>query len=261
LSGNIIFNCSSRSIALYYSSNNTLTFNTVYNGTDVGIYLYRSENNNISYNIIYNNTDYGLSIAHDGGFSDNNIVTWNNFVGNNLGYPSRTSQAYTEYHLTMNNISSNYWSDWSGSGNYPIDGTANNEDPFPLGDPVLPTVTILTPIVQEYDIDTITVMLSGTPTVLHYQYYIAGFDEVNQTWTASVDRTLSDGSYTLYAYGSDLIGNTVHDSVTFTIDAYLPTVAITSPTNTTYTHTGVPLIYTVSYGAATIYLNGMENTT
>jgi parallel beta-helix repeat protein len=259
LSGNFISNCSQYSIFLDSSCNsNTLTYNTVYNGEDDGIHLYSASNNTISYNIVYNHTNYGLYIT---GSSSYNIVTWNNFVNNSVGF---TSQAL-DVAFSTNNISFNYWSDWSGTGNYSIDelpnGGANNEDPSPLVNPVLPTVTILTPIAQEYETEKIIVLLTGTPTVFHYQYYIAGIDGANQTWTTSVDRLLPDGSYTLYAYGSDILGNTVHDSETFTIDVYLPTVVITSPTTTVYTHTNVPLIYTVSYGAATLYLNGMANST
>jgi len=165
----------------------------------------------------------------------------NNFVDNNVGYPSMEqlqSQALDDG--IFNKIFSNYWSDWSGTGYYSIDQTTNgishlNNDSIPLVDPVLPTLSIITPIVQEYDTDTITVMLSGNPTIMHYSYYIEGVDDQNHTWTGSVDLTLLDGTYTLHAYGNDITGNTVKESVTFTIEAVMDTTTTTTTTPSTTT--------------------------
>jgi len=124
---------------------------------------------------------------------------------------------------------------------------------------VIPTVLILLPVSQDYGTDTITVTLSGY--VEHYWYYITG-DTNNQTWTESEVRTLSDGTYTLHAYGNDTLDNTAHISATFTIDTTAPVISITSPiSSTTYNQNNFTLIYTVSDGIVTIYLNGDANTT
>jgi hypothetical protein len=222
--------------------------------------LGESSNNTISYNNVYNNTNYGLEIIPD--LSEGNTVYWNNFVDNNVGFPVRTSQAYDSG--TMNNFTANYWNDWNGSGTYdilPINGAPNNQDLSPLTISLLPTVNIVTPIAWEYGTDTITVKLSGSPTILYYKYYIEVVDSQNLSWTAMVDRTLPDDTYTLYAYGRDILGNIVYSSVSFTIDAMLPTIDITSPINRTYSLIYIPLTYSILDGSATIYLNGFANTT
>ena len=262
--GNIIFDSpTSVGIALAVAHNNTLSGNSIYN-CSYGTTLAQSSNNSISNNNIFNNSVYAFAISVGADPAENNTFQWNNFVNN-----GGASQAYDDG--SENIVSYNYWNDWISPDTEPngivddpynLNGSANNNDTFPLTTPVLPTILIQSPKAQDYGSDSITVMLSGSPTIRQYSYYIHGIDSQNQTWTASVDRILPDGGpYTLHAYGSDITGNTVYDLVTFTIDAYLPMVVITSPDNTTYTHTNVPLIYTVLYGAATLYLDGMPNTT
>ncbi|UCG03866.1 MAG: SBBP repeat-containing protein [Candidatus Heimdallarchaeota archaeon] len=78
----------------------------------------------------------------------------------------------------------------------------------------------------------ITVDISGDAS--HYWYYIKDVDSVNQTWTMAETRTFtSNGTYTLYAYGNDSIGNIAWTSVRFTIDTSFALVVIESPINTT----------------------------
>ena len=93
-------------------------------------------------------------------------------------------------------------------------------------------MTIIAPLAQDYRTDTITVILSGN--AFHYWYYIEVVDNQNHTWTASEERTLPEGTYSLYAYGN-ILSTISHASITFTIDTTPPTVTIDSPTNTTYT--------------------------
>ncbi len=260
---NTIYNCSEDGIHLRSSFNyNTISKNTIYYCSSNGLEMSDSDNNTISYNNVFNNTAWGLLID---GTSDDNNVTMNNFIDNNpdiLNFDHRWSQAFHEG-LTNNNISSNYWSDWI-SGNYSFDGVDHYNDSSPLSIPVplSSTLNIDAPVTWEYDTDTITVILSGSSTIMYYSYYIDGIDSVNRTWTTSEDRILPDGIYTLHTYGRDILSDTVHESVTFTIDVYLPTAVITNPVNTTYTSTDVPLTYTATdYQTLTIYLNGFENTT
>ena len=262
--GNVIFNSTNVGIALAAAHNNTLWGNTIYDCT-YGTTIAQSSNNSITYNNIFNNS---LAFAIGSPPAENNTINWNNFVNNGV-----TAQAGDdEDNPDKNDVSFNYWDDWTSpdvlepfgivDDPYILLGSAVNTDPSPLVTPILPIINIQSPISQDYGTDTITVMLTGSPTIRHYRYYIEGVDSQNQTWFTGVIRTLPDGPYTLHAYGSDLLGHTVQDSVSFTIDAYLPTVTIASPVNTTYAHTDVPLTYTTSYETAMdIYLNGMVNTT
>ncbi|MHA2224489.1 MAG: Ig-like domain-containing protein [Candidatus Hodarchaeales archaeon] len=95
----------------------------------------------------------------------------------------------------------------------------------------LPQVSIDSPLAQTYTTDTITVTLSGAD---HYWYYIESVDSQNQTWTVSVERTLSDNVYVLHAYGNDSAGNVDHELLVFTIEKSLtssePTTTTTTPT-------------------------------
>jgi parallel beta-helix repeat protein len=96
-----------------------------------------------------------------------------------------------------------------------------------------PTVTIESPASTTYASDIVTVALSGD--AIHYWYFIEGVDPANQSWTANINRSLADGTYTLNAYGNDSVGNEGWMAVTFTIDTTPPIVTILSPMNITYT--------------------------
>ncbi|MFX0184896.1 MAG: hypothetical protein ACFE95_17580, partial [Candidatus Hodarchaeota archaeon] len=171
-----------------------------------------------------------------------NTVNWNNFVNNSA---SATSQASDQTSQPGNNISYNYWNDHTSPDGPPVDGivdipydidNGNNQDLFPLANPVLPKVTIESPTEQDYGTDTITVQFSGYAN--QYWYYIEGVDSQNQTWTAGVDRTLTDGTYTLHGYGNDILGNINHDLVVFTIDTSAPIITLESPSNATVHSSG-----------------------
>ncbi|MFX0125605.1 MAG: Ig-like domain-containing protein, partial [Candidatus Hodarchaeota archaeon] len=96
-----------------------------------------------------------------------------------------------------------------------------------------PTLTIDSPLAQEYATNTITITLSGADD---YWYYMEPVDTQNQTWTGDVTRTLIiDGVYTLHAYGNDSVGNIAEKTISFTIDTAPPTITIDSPAATTYT--------------------------
>jgi parallel beta-helix repeat protein len=105
-------------------------------------------------------------------------------------------------------------------------------DPITI-DNTPPLMTIDSPLTQTYTTDTITIRLSSDDAV-NYWFYIESVDTQNQTWTDDVTRTLTDGAYTLNAYGNDSAGNIAHEPVTFTIDNTPPEVVINSPLSQTY---------------------------
>ncbi|MFX0061804.1 MAG: nitrous oxide reductase family maturation protein NosD [Candidatus Hermodarchaeota archaeon] len=119
-----------KGISLDRAYNNTIIVNFI-NWSTTGIYIRDSSNNIISCNNIWNSTEYGIQIAKGNSVSQDNIVCWNNFRGNN---PTGTSQGYDDGRYTV--FSRNYWDDWTGSGAYAIDGTANNQDESPFVSPI-----------------------------------------------------------------------------------------------------------------------------
>ncbi|MFW9852836.1 MAG: NosD domain-containing protein [Candidatus Thorarchaeota archaeon] len=138
-------------ISLHSSSSSDLINNTCINNYQ-GIILHSSGSSLITNNLLQENDEYGIYIALH---SNNNEIHHNIFVDNNLG---GTSQAYDEgenniwYDSTINE--GNWWSDWSGSGSYSIDGPAGSVDPYPLDEEGNP------PVVSEFlQISTITMTL------------------------------------------------------------------------------------------------------
>ncbi len=112
------------------------------NNSNVGIYLENSDFCVVTYNLLEENRLFGVFLDSD---CDENIIHHNNFVDNNLGgIFGITSQACD--HGTTNTwydtetLVGNYWSDWSGTGNYLIGGEAGVSDPFPQSEFLNPPI-------------------------------------------------------------------------------------------------------------------------
>ncbi|MFX1293693.1 MAG: hypothetical protein ACFFD2_02365 [Promethearchaeota archaeon] len=106
-----------------------------------------------------------------------------------------------------------------------------------------PTIQILSPISTTYIVQYININFSTSDSdvdTIWYRIYgnTAGswIDPTNITWTSLSQRTLSqDGSYTLYVWANDTVGNIANAKIiSFTINALPPTLSILSPINTTY---------------------------
>lgn len=118
-------------IRMHYSDNAIISNNILNNNTRFGIYSDNCDYCLIIFNSIRANTDYGIF-----GLEYNNTIHHNSFIDNNL---DGTSQAWD---CGLNNIwydiltsEGNYWSDWTGVGDYHILGNANAIDPYPLSNP------------------------------------------------------------------------------------------------------------------------------
>ena len=114
-------------------------------------------------------------------------------------------------------------------GNDSVDNTAHISIQFTINT-TFAAVYIDSPKNTSYSTNNITIELSGDAE--HYWYHIW---ETNQTWSSTISMIFNDGPYTLHAYGNNSIGNVTYVTVSFTIDTEPPSVAITSPTNRTYT--------------------------
>ncbi len=151
-------------IRLSSSESLTIINNTCNNNNVSGIYFFYSDLCVVIYNLIQENEVYGVILNPD---SDNNIFHHNTFVDNNLG---GTSQAHD---TGSNNIwhdsetlEGNYWSDWSGTGSYSIDGSAEAIDLYPLDEEGNP------PVVPEYDsLSLFTLLILVFPLLLTIVIY------------------------------------------------------------------------------------------
>jgi len=122
---------------------NRMVFNE-YNGMQLAY----SKFNVLILNLFQENVEYGLKL----GASEDNIIHHNTFHDNNLlgsingmttgyaqGFDSKTTNLW--YDTSVNE--GNWWSDWSGTGSYVLDGgfILYNEDLYPLGGPTVPIVS------------------------------------------------------------------------------------------------------------------------
>lgn len=143
VSDNLISNNSMDGIHLWTNSTkNTVSGNTLTNNSNYGIWFWRSSSNVISGNILINNSNYGIFIESD---SVDNMIKWNNLIGNN---PAGISQAIDNG--SSNTFCYNYWSDWTDpdadgivDDPYSIDGSANNQDFYPLVEPMTASTTTI----------------------------------------------------------------------------------------------------------------------
>ncbi len=121
-------------ILLSYSGNSDVINNKCNNNNGYGINLWNSAHCDVTYNLLQENEDYGIYLSSS---SDDNTIHHNTFVDNNLG---GTSQAYdagaNNYWCDTETSEGNYWSDWSGTSNYSIDGSSGSVDLYPLDEPV-----------------------------------------------------------------------------------------------------------------------------
>lgn len=114
-----------------------ISSNTLSNNDYFGMQLERADNNVIVFNEISINGNYGIRLV-DG--SNNNKIHHNNFSSNS--HPSNSQGYDSGYNNTWYDAEAqegNYWSDWSGSGSYAIDGSAGSVDLYPLGGTITTT--------------------------------------------------------------------------------------------------------------------------
>jgi parallel beta-helix repeat protein len=120
-------------IIIIDSENIELTSNNLEGNQNNGLTLILTSDVTIEYNSFSSNNNYG--IYFDTSLSTE--VSWNNFIENS------NAQAYSDDETVF---IYNYWDDWTHQPNsnndcffdvpYPIEGSFDNEDPYPLREPV-----------------------------------------------------------------------------------------------------------------------------
>ncbi|MHA1352983.1 MAG: binary toxin-like calcium binding domain-containing protein [Candidatus Heimdallarchaeaceae archaeon] len=109
------------------SATNYFTSNTITNSVQ-GIFLFYGSSNYFTSNLILNSKSYGIYIEDNSNINTfvKNILIENNPSGYSQGYDAGTENKF------YSGTTGNYWYDWSGTGIYVIDGSANNFDPYPM---------------------------------------------------------------------------------------------------------------------------------
>ena len=162
-----ILNNAGTGLSLHYCTASTINNNTCNNNNYRGIFL-DADDCVVTYNLLQENGWYGIFLSSG---SDNNLFHHNTFVDNNLG---ETSQAYdsgeTNTWYDIETKEGNYWSDWSGTGFYSIDGSADSVDQYPLDEPVGSTITEHTSVESTTDENqlnfTFTLLILVVPLML-----------------------------------------------------------------------------------------------
>ncbi|NPD87510.1 MAG: right-handed parallel beta-helix repeat-containing protein [Asgard group archaeon] len=134
-------NCTDNSYAgfgHYYGNDLVAENNTVLKNGAYGFQILSTHNGLYVFNLIKDTTSYGVYLEAGVDFC---TLHHNNFIGNNGGGVQAeddavlTTQNATWYDVATNE--GNYWDDYVGPGVYNIDGTANNNDPYPLNSIVI----------------------------------------------------------------------------------------------------------------------------
>jgi parallel beta-helix repeat protein len=188
LIGNSVVNNSMTGCTIGYSSNTTFHSNNISINL-YGCYILSSTNLSFSYNIFENNTEYALYL-HSTEYSlfSRNDFYFNRPTGGSQSYDSQTNP------ILKNIFEYNYWNNWIAPDidlnrivdqPYTIDGSANNQDLYPLTVPYSQYVHTLT-----------------DPIILYPNAGETVSDIITIQWTSSLDSWDHNVSYTLY-YSKD----------------------------------------------------------
>ncbi len=202
-------------IYLDSADSSTVANNTCNNNYYYGIWLEGSSFCVVTYNLLQENGEYGIYLHS---YSDNTLIHHNNLVDNNLG---GTSQAYDDGNSNtwhdIETLEGNYWSDWSGTDSYAIDGAGGANDLYPLDEP---TFYLGSPVITEIihspssptELDTVIINAIVTnphgvqSVTLHYRV-------ISEIWI-EVSMTLVSGDLYNVAIGPFAVSDTVEYYIT-----------------------------------------------
>ena len=115
-------------ITLTYSDSSTVVNNLCNSNENNGIYLSISDNNSVTWNSLVENGNFGIGLDEESG---NNFIHHNNFLTNGQDDSQASDNGVNNQWFNQKVLEGNYWSDYNGTGSYPIVGTAEAKDPYP----------------------------------------------------------------------------------------------------------------------------------
>ncbi len=219
------------------SSNLMVTENQM-NFTRNGIVFNSVSSSNIIGNKLYCGIDTGISLK---GTSSQNVIYDNEIAWfmNNNGFDEGTDNQWDD------GISKgNAWSDYSGTGTYPVDGTANSIDHYPsqILDNIAPAVSGCDDVL--YLVDEFDQWINWTVSDLYeYEFSIEqnGTEVDSGEWnTGLIEYNVTGlelGNYNFTITLSDYAGNIATDTIFVYVVTELPTTTTTTTTTTTISTT------------------------
>ncbi|MFX1513007.1 MAG: nitrous oxide reductase family maturation protein NosD [Promethearchaeota archaeon] len=112
-------------------ANSTITHNSCASNNMTGIVLNSVTTCNVTHNLLLENQGHGLSLNSA---TLSNQLHHNSFLNNNHGTLQATDSGFLNQWSENATKEGNYWSDHAGIGSYPLAGTTNVTDPYPLVD-------------------------------------------------------------------------------------------------------------------------------
>ena len=134
-------------------------------------------------------------------------------------------------------------------------------------DTMPPSMAIQSPANTTYN--STSVPLNYTTNGVNCWYYLNGAGPTALASCNNATLSASEGANNVSVYSNDSVGNTNSSTIFFSIDTIPPSMAIQSPTNTTYNSTSVPLNYATNGvncwffvdGSGPTALSGCNNST
>ncbi|MBN2122339.1 right-handed parallel beta-helix repeat-containing protein, partial [Candidatus Micrarchaeota archaeon] len=139
-----------------------------------------------------------------------------------------------------------------------VNNTGSDEVYF-IVDTTAPTLSITSPANTTYATNNMSVNYTTDGAVC--ALFLDG--ALNASLASCENTTLSnltEGQHYVTIYANDSVNNTGSDEVYFTIDTTAPTVAITSPANTTYSTNNMTVNYTTDGATCAMFLDSSFNT-
>ena len=170
--------------------------NNITNGVKWGIYIKSVGDNfnkgQIKKNIIKNNSHYGVDIFYDNENDNANFEIWKNcfYQNHNNSHQAYTYDSKAKYD---NGSEGNYWSDWSGSGNYAI-------NPIPIYDHhPLSSCPLLSNENVKYLFNAITKII---------------YNSASKDWDNNLTTQIINKDFNLYILSKDKNNNNVEANIT-----------------------------------------------
>ncbi len=188
------------------SGGHTIANNEIHGNTGHGIYLVNGENHVVDSNIIHHN-NFSIYVNTDGGVNVTNNIVYDNSVGiilengphwiygNDFGWNNINALdvSFDPIHWTDNVSIGNWWSDYSGVGEYNITDGADDKgtDFFPSK-----SLDLVPPVPIEFEIletGNVLVWEASALNPLHYEVFINGNLVLNESWDGGDIEFLADG--------------------------------------------------------------------
>ncbi|MHA2171273.1 MAG: hypothetical protein ACXAB7_15395, partial [Candidatus Kariarchaeaceae archaeon] len=118
-------------------------------------------------------------------------------------------------------------------------------------DTTAPIVTITSPTITTYNTNSVIL----TYSVSDGSITIFVDDNIRALSSGDTISGLSDGDHNITIVSVDGVGNIGTSTLLFSVDTIAPIVTITSPTASTYGSNSVTLLYDVSDGSVTVYVD------